>query len=78
METEVAQEVVEEVTQAGEQVIYVTPEAMEEISEQLADIVGKFSEIIDIGQFMYTVSLWFCGLLGLTCGLLLVLILKKD
>lgn len=69
---------VEEVTQAGEQIIYVTPEAMDEMSEQLADIVGKCSEIIDIGQFMYTVSLWFCGLLGLTCGLLLVLILKKD
>ena len=71
-------EVVEEVTQAGEQIIYVTPEAMEEISEQLADIAGKCSDLIDIGQFMYTVSLWFCGLLGLTCGLLLVLILKKD
>lgn len=67
-----------EVIEAGEQLIYVTPEAMEEISRQLTDIAGKCSELVDIGQYMFTVTLWFCGLLGLTCGLLLVLIFKKD
>lgn len=59
-----------------------TAEAAEQIandlSEYLPQLIGMISDIQDIQQFVYIVLLWFCGLLGLCCGLLLVLIFKKG